>query len=114
MKRDPRLYFDDILQAIEKIEMFMQEIALKDFRDDIKTQDAVIRNFEIIGEAVKNIPAEIKSKFPEVAWRSAGDMRDFLIHEYPDVIVDIVWGAIKEDLPLLRKQIIHITRLEEF
>ena len=105
MIRDPQLYFDDILQAIQKIESFISGVSLVDFRKDVKTQDAVIRNFEIIGEAAKNIPEEIKSKFPEVSWRSAGDMRDFLIHEYPNVVVDIVWRTAKDDLPDLKKRI---------
>ncbi|MBI3335591.1 MAG: DUF86 domain-containing protein [Candidatus Portnoybacteria bacterium] len=112
MSRDPGLYCDDILQSIQKIENFTSGMSLSGFRDDIKTQDAVIRNFEIIGEAVKNISEEIKKKYPEVSWRSAGDMRDFLIHEYPDVIIDIVWRAVVDDLPRFKDQISYVMKEE--
>ncbi|MEK7115222.1 MAG: DUF86 domain-containing protein [Patescibacteria group bacterium] len=114
MSRDSGLYFEDILKAIEKIQNFISGLSLLDFRKDVKTQDAVIRNFEIIGEAVKNIPGEIKSKFPDVSWRSAGDMRDFLIHDYPDVIIDIIWKTAKDDLLIFKEQILNVVKSEGF
>ena len=108
MSRDPKLYFDDILRAVTRIEAFISGMSFEEFRSDFKTQDAVIRNFEIIGEAVKNIPEDLKKKHPEVSWRSAGDMRDFLIHEYPDVLPDVVWKTATDDLPKFKAQILAI------
>lgn len=104
-KRDPRLYYDDILKSLERIEQYIKDVPLKQFREDLKTQDAVVRNFEIVGEAVKRIPEEIKSAHPEIPWRSAGNMRDFLIHDYPDIVADVVWKTATEDLPEFKKQI---------
>lgn len=108
MSRDPKPYLDDILQATNKIESFISGMSLEKFTEDVKTQDAVIRNFEIIGEAVKNIPEDVKKKYPDVSWRSAGEMRDFLIHAYPDVIPDVVWKTAIDDLPKFKKQITAI------
>ena len=104
-KRDMRLYFDDILKALAKIEQFIAGMSLEEFRKDPKTQDAVIRNFEIIGEAVKRIPEDLKTAHTEIPWRSAGDMRDFLIHDYPDIAADVVWKTATDDLPEFQKRI---------
>jgi len=72
------------------------------FSADDKTLDAVLRNLEVIGEAVKNIPDEIKGKYPDVEWKSAAGMRDRLIHEYFGVSVRIVWETVANDLPAFR------------
>jgi len=108
MNKEYAVYLNDIMGAISKIENFISDLSLEEFRQDIKTQDAVIRNFEVIGEAVKRIPDDFKKKYPEMPWRSAGDMRDFLIHDYPDIIPDVVWKTATEDLPKFKRQIIRI------
>ncbi len=97
--RDHRLYLEDILAAIENIEKYTVDMSLESFRSDTKTQDAVVRNLEIIGEAVKRIPDSVRHKYPDVEWRPAAAMRDFLIHEYPEIDVEAVWDTIKSDLP---------------
>lgn len=110
MKKDCVVYLNDILKAISKIENFISDSSLEQFTKDVKTQDAVIRNFEIIGEAVKRISEDFKNEHPEIPWRSAGDMRDFLIHDYPDVIPAVVWNTAIKDLPKLKEQITHLLK----
>lgn len=108
MKRDAGVYFEDIIKALERIETFIAGMSLADFRSDFKTQDAVIKNFEIIGEAVKRIPEDLKQKYPNIPWRSASGMRDFLIHDYPDIIPDVVWTTATDNLPAFKIQIQQI------
>ena len=105
MNRDTLPALEDILRAIEKIEQFTAGTVIGAFRSDAKTQDAVMRNLEIIGEAVKRVPEDIRVKYPEIAWRPAAAMRDFLIHEYPDVDVDAVWETVSNDIPRLKAQV---------
>lgn len=78
--RDYRLYLTDILTAIESIEQFVAGMDLQGFKADDKTVSAVIRKFEIIGEAVKQLPEEIRQAYPEVPWKEMAGMRDRLIH----------------------------------
>ena len=110
MKRDIGLYFEDILNSIERIEEYTNNLSLENFLKDQKTQDAVIRNIEIIGEAVKKIPDEVKKKDPQVSWREVAAMRDILIHDYPDVVPRAVWDTVKTSIPKFKEQIIAIRK----
>jgi uncharacterized protein with HEPN domain len=100
--RDPRLYLEDILEAINSIENYVVNFDTLTFKKDRKTQDAVVRNLEIIGEAVKRIPDGVRKTYPDIEWKSAAAMRDFLIHDYPEVDVDAVWHTVTVDLPKLK------------
>ncbi|NPA74201.1 MAG: DUF86 domain-containing protein [Epsilonproteobacteria bacterium] len=100
-KRDLRLYLHDIKDSAEAIKLFTFDMDLETFKNDRKTYSATIREFEIIGEAVKNLPDSLLCKYDEVSWRDIRDFRNLLIHEYFGVDFEIVWNTIKVDLPIL-------------
>ena len=112
MKRDYRLYLDDMLEAIGKIERYTEGLSYEQFRKDEKTIDAVITNFAIIGEAAKHIPAKIKKHCPEIPWKEMAGMRDKLVHEYFGIRLDVVWETITVRLPQLKNLIEEL--LEDF
>lgn len=105
MNKDHTVYLKDIIDSIDHIEKYVKDSTLKQFEEDEYMQDAVIRRFQIIGEATKRLPEEFKLNHPNIKWRHATGMRDVLIHDYNEVNFDRLWKTITEDLPLLRKQI---------
>lgn len=98
-------YLEDILDAVEKIERYTAEMGYEEFVTDEKTVDAVLRNFEVIGEAAKNVPEDVRQEYPEVPWSEMAGMRDKLIHGYATVELQIVWMTVEEELPTLGPQI---------
>jgi uncharacterized protein with HEPN domain len=112
MKRDLLLFLDDILDSIRKIELFSKNFTKKKFEKDEKTQDAIVRRLEIIGEAVKNIPDYFREKYPKIPWRKIAGFRDIIIHAYFGINLDRVWAVVKEDLPELKKKIEFILSKE--
>jgi uncharacterized protein with HEPN domain len=99
MKRDYSLYIKDILDAIRRIEDFVGDMTFEEFVKDDKTSSAVIRKLEIIGEAAKSTPVEIRKSHTQVPWKEMAGMRDKIIHFYFGVDYDIVWKVVKERLP---------------
>ncbi|MGC9081530.1 HepT-like ribonuclease domain-containing protein [Sulfurihydrogenibium sp.] len=104
-KRNWKLFLVDVLESIEKIENYTSEISFEEFIKDEKTKDAVVRNIEIIGEAVKHIPEEIKEKYNEIPWKKITGMRNRLIHGYFVIDYTIVWKIIKNELPDLKEKV---------
>jgi uncharacterized protein with HEPN domain len=107
-KRDVTLFVNDIKDSIEAIESYIQDMDIDKFIQDRKTYSAVIREFEIIGEAAKHLPDDIVSQYSDIAWRDIKDFRNILIHEYFGVDFEIVWNTIKNDLPKLYSVILEI------
>jgi uncharacterized protein with HEPN domain len=103
--RDYSLYLKDILAAIESIEGFIAGMDLDTFQVDDKTNSAVIRKLEIIGEAVKQIPDEIRQEYSQIPWKEMAGMRDKLIHFYFGVDYHLVWKTITERLPHVKQDI---------
>ena len=104
-KRYWKLFVEDIVESIELIEKYTENINFEDFRNDKKTIDAVVRNFEIIGEASKYIPEEIKEKHKDVDWKGIIGLRNRIAHEYFGVSATIIWYILKEELPPLKEKI---------
>jgi uncharacterized protein with HEPN domain len=98
--KDERLYLIQMLERAERIFLYTQG-GRDEFLEDPKTQDAVVRSFEVMGEAAKRVPQPIRDLAPEIPWRSLAGFRDVLIHQYEGVDLDEVWKRIAEDLPPL-------------
>ena len=98
MPRDLRLYVDDILEAIHRIRSYVADQNQEAFTKDRKTQDAVIRNLEIIGEAVGKLPEQIQQSEPETDWRKIKGLRNILIHEYFGINLPIIWDVVQNKL----------------
>ena len=100
--RDYRLYLRDIIDAMHAIESFVKDMDFAAFKEDDRTSSAVVRKFELIGEATKNIPENIQKKHPKVPWKEMAGMRDKLIHFYFGVNYKLVWQTIRNRLSKVR------------
>lgn len=105
-----KIYFLHILEAIEKLEFVVATTSKEEFLDDWLKQDAVLKNFIVIGEAISQIDEEIKQKFPDVDWRGAKSMRNFIVHEYFSVDNSFVWETIFETIPTFKIQIGNVLK----
>lgn len=103
--RDYKLYADDILEAIRKIERYTKGLSLPELKKKELVIDGVARNLEIIGEAAKNIPRLVKEKYPDIEWKKIAGLRDILAHEYFGVDLEVLWDIIKNKIPELKKKI---------
>lgn len=108
--REHSLYLKDILEAMAAIEEFVAGTDFENFKNDDKTSSAVIRKFEIIGEAAKHIPEEIRNKYSQIKWKQMAGMRDRLIHLYFGIKYDLVWHTIKDVIPQVKPIIQEILK----
>ena len=113
MKRDMRVYLQDIWESILVTEEYIQGLTKEEFLNNRQVQDAVIRRLEIMGEAVKYISGNFKSKYPEIAWAKIAGLRDVLIHQYFGINLKRIWELVKSDLPLLKKELIALIEEED-
>jgi uncharacterized protein with HEPN domain len=112
-KRDYILFLVDILSAIEKIERYTKDLTFEGFRKNDMAADAIVRNFEIIGEAAKNVPERVKRKYPFVEWKEAIGFRNVLIHDYFGIDLEAVWDTVRKNIPSLKINIMKVVRAEQ-
>lgn len=105
MRKDPRIYLDDILFSIGLIEQYIAGLTFKKFDESYDAQDKVLRRLEIIAEAAKRLPPEIRLENPAVPWQSIIGLRNIISHTYDEVNLEEIWTIIKNHLPKTKKQI---------
>jgi len=105
MSRSLRLYLEDILSSGAKILRYTEGMTCEDFIRDERTYDAVVRNLQIIGEVVKNVPMEFRDKYKQIEWRKIAGLRDILAHAYFSVEDEILWDVVENKVSILIEQI---------
>ena len=113
MKRNIKLYLQDIWESTLAIEEYTQNLAEDEFYSNRQVQDAIIRRLEIIGEAVKNIDDDFRNKYPQIPWKKIAGMRDIITHEYFGVKLERVWDVVRKDLPNIKQQMLFIMEKED-
>jgi|SRR5699024_8581362 len=108
MRREPKVYLEDISFAAKKIKKYTKGLTYDSFFDNDLVVDAVIKNILVIGEAVKNIPEEVRQLYPHIEWRKVAGMRDMMIHGYFSINIEIVWDVVINKIPSLSKQVEQI------
>ena len=112
MSRAVDILLGEILEAVQLLQRYTDGLTYDDFASDVEKQDAVVRRLEIIGEAVKGLPADLRAKYPDVPWRDIAGARDIMIHEYFRVDLELAWEMVEDDLPTLAEQVSEILRNE--
>ena len=105
MPRDSRIYLEDIIEATRKITAYTSGLTKVAFLGDEKTLDAVVRNLEVIGEAVKKLPEDLRAKHTALEWKKIAGLRDILIHEYFGLDAEIVWDIVQNKIPALDQEV---------
>jgi uncharacterized protein with HEPN domain len=101
-------YIEDILDAMEKAGVLVEDVDYKSFEEDFRINFAVVRALEIIGEATKRLPIDVRERYPDIPWRGMAGMRDRIAHGYDRVDLQIVWDVVKVDIPRIKPQIKQI------
>ena len=108
MSRDYRLFLDDIKIACQKVLRYTGDMSYEQFINDEKTYNAVVRNLEVIGDAAKKIPDEMRERYPDIEWKKISGLRDIAIHEYYNMDEEILWDVVKNRIPELLEQVTEI------
>ena len=103
-----KLCIRHILDAIDKMRIYTAGVSLEAFSANDLVVDAVLRNFMVIGEATRHIPTHVTTAYPQIPWRLMQDMRNVVVHDYPNVSLQVVWETIQNDLPLLLEPLRHL------
>ena len=106
--RRDRLFLYDIIECCDRVADYVRGVREKEYQLNPMLQDALVRNIEVVGEAVKNLSSEITAAYPDIAWSQIARMRDKIAHHYFRINLDVVWKTATEDLPVLRPQIAAI------
>lgn len=114
MSRGVKILLEEILEAIELLQRYTAGLSLESFTENVEKQDSVIRRLEIIGEAAKGIPEDLRAKYTSVPWRDITGARDVLIHEYFRIDLEMAWDMVHEDLPTLELEVRRILADEDF
>lgn len=109
MKSD-RIYILHMIDSMDQISEYTDQISMAEFKENRLIQDAVVRNFEIVGEAAKKVSIQTKKKFPHIPWKNMAGMRDKLIHNYMGVDLDAVWKTIEDIAPSMRKKLDEVVQ----
>ena len=99
MPRDYRLYLDDMLEAIDRVHRYVGDRTFEDLAQDELRIDGVVRNLELLGEAAKHLPHDLRDRHPAVPWRALTGLRDILAHQYFSLNLPILWDLIHNELP---------------
>lgn len=110
MKRSNKLFVEDILESMDKIESYIENLSYDDFIDNQMVIDAVIRNLEIIGEAANNIPKDIRIKFLNIPWKRMIGLRNIVVHGYFGIDLSIIWEIITKNLPETKSALLEMSK----
>ncbi len=109
-KRGDKDYLEDIRDSLKQIELYTHSYTFEEFVADRKTQDAVVRNLEIMGEAAKHISAALRKRHSEIPWKSLAGVRDRVVHDYFGINYEIIWRIVTKELPALDANLQKIQR----